>query len=407
MLIRLLGAQWLAIGFNGVISFSLSVFVARTLGPEVFGAYTLAVSVGALFGIVIDGGFGKVLLREAVQPTKGGLFGATELPSYAVGYAFMVTAGLFTSVLLVPHSFHRLTFVAIVLTFGTAVLSQFSMSILRGQGRLMRDALWQIVSRFLTATFMMVTLIAGGREPWEILSAQCAGTLFLLVILSKNQLIIPKFVVPLSVLRMTMPLLWLDLATVVYFRADMVLLRLLDIPKIEIGYYGVAYRVIESFLLLASPVGLLLFRRFRLGGRGNEQSLSLILKPAAIAGLVGLSIFAGSMLFGEYFIALAFGAMYRPAGQYLEVLSLFLAFALANGVLSQGALAFGLERVCMVAATVAAFVNIMANVCLIPTYGVMASAWTTVLTELMLGLCILIGLFVKLKNINTGSGSLK
>ena len=64
---RLLGAQWLAIAFVGGVSFVLSVFIARRFGPETFGVYAQAISLGALLGILIDGGFGKLLIRETVR----------------------------------------------------------------------------------------------------------------------------------------------------------------------------------------------------------------------------------------------------------------------------------------------------------------------------------------------------
>ena len=67
MLKRFLGAQWLAVMFVGGISFILSVFIARQLGPEMFGVYAQAVSLGALLTILIDGGFGKLLMRETVR----------------------------------------------------------------------------------------------------------------------------------------------------------------------------------------------------------------------------------------------------------------------------------------------------------------------------------------------------
>ena len=52
MIFRFLGAQWLAIGFVGAVSFDLSILVVRTLGPDLFGAYAIALSVGALVVIL-------------------------------------------------------------------------------------------------------------------------------------------------------------------------------------------------------------------------------------------------------------------------------------------------------------------------------------------------------------------
>ena len=50
MLKRLLGAQWVAIGFFGAISFLLSVAIARRFGPEAYGVYVQPVSLGGVSG---------------------------------------------------------------------------------------------------------------------------------------------------------------------------------------------------------------------------------------------------------------------------------------------------------------------------------------------------------------------
>ncbi len=166
MLKRLLGAQWLAIGVVGAISFVLSIFVARQLGPEAFGVYAQAVSLGALLSILIDGGFGKLLMRETVRVSAALETHGESLHGYAFGHALAVMAVLALLIGANPLSQHQPTLFATAGAFGAVVFANFSIAVLRGQGRLVRDALWQIVGRILTAFFVIAALWRGADAPW-------------------------------------------------------------------------------------------------------------------------------------------------------------------------------------------------------------------------------------------------
>lgn len=398
MLKRLLGAQWLAIGFVGGVSFVLSVFIARRFGPETFGVYAQAVSLGALMGILIDGGFGKLLIRETVRASPVLAKHGPNLHGFAFGHAFLVTAFLALLVLFNPFHLHWPTLLATVGAFGAAIIAQFSMAILRGQGRLMRDALWQMVSRTLTAACMALALWWGANAPWEVLAAQFLGALLLLLLLMRRGWVRPVFRIPREIYAVVLPLIWLDLATVIYFRSDILLFKLMDVQKVDVGAYGVAFRLIEACLLLATPVSLLLFRRFRLNvDVVGQETIVRVVRLAALAGGLGLLIFLLALPTADLFFRLVFGEGFGLAGGLFKVLSLMLVFALANGVLGQGVFALGLDRHYVWTATFAAVFNVAGNLLLMPAYGAWAAAWMTVVTEVVLGLGLSAALFVAWK----------
>lgn len=395
MLKRLLGAQWLAIGFVGGISFVLSVFIARRFGPETFGVYAQAISLGALLSILIDGGFSKLLMRETVRASPVLAKHGPDLHSFAFGHAFMVMAFLTLLAVINPLSLHWPTLLATVGAFGAAVVGQFSMVILRGQGRLMRDAWYQMVSRMLTAAGMAMALWWGAVAPWEMLTAQFVGAVVFFLLLMRGGWVLPKFRVPRQIYAVVLPLIWLDLATVIYFRSDILLFKMMDVPKADVGAYGLAYRLIEAFLLLATPVSLLLFRRFRQNAEAvGPNTLWVIVRLATQAGGLGLLIFLLALPTADIFFRLVFGEGFALAGGLFKVLCLMLVFALANGVLGQGVFALGLDRYYVWAASVAAFFNVAGNLLLIPAYGVWAAAWMTVATELVLGMGLSAALIV-------------
>jgi len=384
---RLLGAQWLAIVFVGGVSFVLSVFIARRFGPEIFGVYAQAVSLGALLVILIDGGFGKLLIRETVRASPALARYGADLHGFAFGHACMAIAFLALLALLNPFELHRPTLLATVSAFGATVLGQFSMAILRGQGRLVYDAFWQIVSRALTAVCMAMALWWGANAPWEILMAQFLGAVIFFLLLMRGGWVFPAFLVPRQIYAVVVPLIWLDLATVIYFRSDILLCKLMDVPRADVGAYGVAFRLIEAFLLLASPVSLLLFRRFRLDADAlGRMALVRIVRLALLAGGAGLLIFLLALPTTGVFFRLVFGEGFALAGDLFKVLSLMLVCALANGVLGQGVFALGLDRHYVWTATAAAVLNVAGNLLLLPAYGVWAAVWMTVATEVVLSI---------------------
>jgi len=398
MLRRILGAQWLAIAFVGGVSFVLSVFIARRFGPEIFGVYAQAISLGSLVGILVDGGFGKLLIRETVQTSPALAGHEAELHGFAFGHACTAIALLALLAIMNPFSLHWPTLLATVGAFGGAVLGNFSMAILRGQGRLMRDALWQMGSRTLTAACMAVVLWGGGNAPWEVLTAQFIGAGIFLLLLMRKGWVRPLFRVPRQIYAVVIPLIWLDLATVIYFRSDMLLFKLLNVSKADVGAYGVAYRLIDAFLLLATPVGLLLFRRFRLNANTlSRLNLIRIVRLAILASGVGLLIFLLALPTADLFFRLVFGEGFALAGNLFKVLCLMLVFALTNGVLGQGVFALGLDRHYVWTATVAAIFNVAGNLLLMSTYGVWAAVWMTVATELVLGIGLSAALIVAWK----------
>jgi O-antigen/teichoic acid export membrane protein len=70
---------------------------------------------------------------------------------------------------------------------------------------------------------------------------------------------------------------------------------------------------------------------------------------------------------------------------------------LPNGIITQAALAFGLERWYAVSATAAAVLNITGNLILIPRYGVMGAALMTILTEALLFVSMTTGVLLHAK----------
>jgi len=84
---RSLDAQWVAVGFVALVSLGISIIIARTLGPELFGIYSIVISGGANVAILLDGSFDRLLQRELAHPTPALMGFIPTLPQEAYGHA--------------------------------------------------------------------------------------------------------------------------------------------------------------------------------------------------------------------------------------------------------------------------------------------------------------------------------
>ena len=395
--LRLLGAQWIAIGFVGASSFFVSVLIARVLGPVNFGAYASAVSLASIASILIDGGFSKIIQREQAYPSSHLSISANQLLKLAYGHIVFVTLLSCTlGFIIFPNKLPII--ISALLFFSVLVLNQVILAELRGQGRLIREALWQILGRSLTTISIVLAVIFGANLPWHMFAVQFIGALIFTYILIKSLFVKPDFNLSWSLYRFLLPFIWLDLATMVYFRSDMVILGFLDVPNANIGHYGVAYRLIESVILISSPVGLILFRWFR------QNALSQIFPASRLVLLFSLVILVALVLATSFYIAaddvirVAYGARFTESAALLKVLCWALIFIIPNGVLGQVALANGKESSLAWLATIIAVMNVVGNLLIIPEYGVFAAAWMTIITEALLTFGLLGIIAIQLKN---------
>lgn len=393
---RALSAQWLATFFVGSVSFLLGVWVARQIGPAAFGGYAVALAAGAILAIFIDGGMRNVLMREGARAGTqlGHLSG--QLPAMAFGHALWISLFALVCALLFMTDWMVIALATIACFFGVVIV-QYCSAVLRGAGKFVEDARWLIGQRTFSAVLVVTVVLAGFQAPWHILAAWAAGSLLGVLALPGGLLLRPVFKPDPALYRVALPLLWIDLATAVYFRSDMLVLQGLGVAQEEIGQYAAAYRLIEAVILVTNPIALLLFRKLRLLALGDPQLDKRIVKAALLALVVGTVVAAVLSLLSDPVALLTYGDRYPGSAGLLAVLAWALVFVLPNAVLTQAALALDLDRAYAWAAGLAALCNLGMNFLCVETYGPIASAWATLLTEAVLTMILMVALIGRLR----------
>ena len=396
MIIKQLFSQWLATLYVGFASFAVSVFIARTVGPATFGEYSLAVATGGILAVFIDGGMRSLLTREHVRNSQHLKHLSGQLPWIAFIHALSVTtvASLLAYALLRDHL--ALALATIACFFGVTLV-QFISAILRGEGRLLADAGWQMGQRTFSAVCIVSIILLGFDSAWHILVAWTGGSIICVLIFPYGLNGKPLFKFQMSLYRTTLPLLWISFATAIYFRSDMIMLQWLGVSQDEIGQYAAAFRLIEAVILLANPLAILLFRRMRKTHDNLEMLGRDIPRAALLGAFIGLVCVLVFYYLAGPIVSMTYGSKYPDASTVLIVLSVALVFVLPNAVFTNAALALELDRPYAWAASAAAIVNIVLNFIFIERYGLFAAAWSTIAAEAILMVVLIFALSVKLK----------
>ena len=154
--IRDLLAQYGAATAVAAVSFVLTALIARKVGPEQFGLYATALSVGSILGIFLDFGFKQIIQREAARPDLPYSFrqlqGASIRNIVSIALLFIIGSALL-------YSSHLVLGVAIALCFSGLALTHVVSAGLRGQKHFVRDAWHQIASRTTSAVAIIAALL--------------------------------------------------------------------------------------------------------------------------------------------------------------------------------------------------------------------------------------------------------
>lgn len=165
------------------------------------------------------------------------------------------------------------------------------------------------------------------------------------------------------------------------------------------GIYGVAY---SFYLMVAILVYLPSVSAFpTLARYSASHQLPAYQKFVSKLGIVivGYALVIAIMLFftAPFLLLLLYGATYLGSLRPLRILVFALPFVAFNRLMVQSLNASELQQWTFVATTSGAASNITANVLLIPRYGIMSAAVTTLATEFLVGVVAYIGLLIAVR----------
>jgi len=375
---------------SAVISFVITIYIARILPLADFGSYITVISFVTLFGIFTDFGINTVVIREGAknpEDTHSLIFSTMGL-KYLLSLASMLAVIVFA--LFTPYTFEvkaLIVLMSITLLMG-GVGSMFS-AVFNIYQDMKYISIIQIAERLTFASFAFVFLVVGLGVPGVILAVIIAAfvSLTLNFVISQRiheyRLNFRPILDSKTRSAILMPAFWFGIAGLlgtVWQRVDTIMLSLLA-NMTQVGLYtpAVNYVGIGDMAVLALTGAFFPIISRTVHERIiTRKELSKYLGYFAVAGLVIVAI---TYAFGGELMILAFGPKFTESIVFINILVIGFAVNLITIPTALMLDATNNQKVHVVNATYLTGTNIGLNWILIPTLGALGAAYATTISQ--------------------------
>lgn len=377
---------------NVLYGLFIGVLVARYLGPEQFGLMNYVISYVTLFSIIAAFGMDNIEIRELAknQTKRDVILGSAFLFRLVLSVLTLVLiyvtllifeSDRFTMVMVMVYSLYLIasSFNVIRNYFTSIVLNEYVVK--TEIARTLVGAVIKILllvykcslTWFIVANTFDFFLIAGG---YIFSYRKKVGTLGNW----KFNLSVVKFLA-----RESFPLLLSGTAIIIYQRIDQVMIRNM-IDNEALGQFSVAVRIVNLIIfipsVIASTVAPILVNElktnYELYKKKRQQFVDIMIWSSIFMALL-------VSLFAHIVITLLFGIKYQEAIGVLQIMAwkaVGIAMLSASGQLI---IIEGKQKMVAIRNFIGVGVCVILNFILIPKFGILGSAWTTIISVLFAG----------------------
>jgi O-antigen/teichoic acid export membrane protein len=365
----------------------ISILLARHYGATILGQWSVGLVYANLVGTVVEGGLGRVLMRDAArdpaiagralgQVVKGRLWlGAIAVPAALAASGVMATSWSAWS--LVP--------LLVVARWIEGIQSSYQ-SALFTLGDFRIPNLLETGRRLVRLAAIGCIVAAGANIQWA------AVAMLVTAILSNRVLVrATKKVLTIDYSGATRAA-WIDAA---WFWANGVLfwitseIGLLMTAQLSgehaTGIYAAALRLTLLFLIIPRTINNFLIPRLFRSAKSGDGLHRQLSGTAIMLSALGTLIMVETWFGAEPIIELVYGEQYREAIPVFAVTAGFLALNFARIPATWYLTTSDRVRMVTIALGLAAVSNVIANLVLIPRLGSLGAAWAAVISEGLLG----------------------
>ncbi len=401
---------------NKVIDMVYAMLWLRILGPSEAGQYGFAIAIIGWFDILTSFGLNTYITREVARDRSQSnrlLSNASILRLILCVVAVPVLA-LFFLIRRATTPIDPQTVVAIWLFCIALVPSNLAAglsAVFMGHERMEIPAFASTVTTLVKVAAGGLVLIVGGG--YVGLAGVSIGvnlvTLLMLYVLVRALLFRPRLEVDWAcqrrMLRESYPLMVNSLLSTLFFRVSILLLEWLVLDDRTLGWYNTAYKYVDAVGVIPAYFTMAIFP---LMSRYAVDSRDSLLKAYRLSSKLLITIAIPLALIGwalsDVLIAILGGSQYLPEGaEILRVMIWYMPMGFINSVTQYVLIALDKQRFLTRAFLVGFGFSLLANLVLIPTVGYMASAYITVVAEIVLFIPFNAGIRRHLAPINWGA----
>ncbi len=383
---------WLFSGqvFGRLIRVAVVIYAARILGPSSWGAFSYAMSLVAFMTIFSDMGVGAIVTRESVRdPGIGDKYFSTaffiKIMLLAAGSAILIFGAPYVTNIEEVKSL--LPLISLVLVFDS--LRNFGFAVSRAKEKMQLEGINEIVTNLVIAILGIGFLAISPTSRALVMGYVIAIGLGFLIIAwqLKNYFyyLAKNFDLSLAgtIIKSSWPFAMASFLGAIMINTDVIMIGWLRSPA-EVGFYSAAQRPIQLLYVLPSLFATSLFPTLtKLANQDNHQFREILETSLATALLFALPIAAGGIILGDQIINLLFGPAYQAAVTAFQVLLLTLVIVFPSVIISNSIFAYNQQKRFVTFSTLGAAGNLLFNFLLIPQFGIVGCAISTIATQII------------------------
>jgi O-antigen/teichoic acid export membrane protein len=181
-------------------------------------------------------------------------------------------------------------------------------------------------------------------------------------------------------LREAWPLVLAIGATTIYYNCDAIILGYVSGDK-AVGLYTSAYKLMLVAFVIPATIQSVYMAVFSKVHDSHEEAKRVTNEFSTLLAWTGWPIAALGWACGSHLAILMYGDSFAESGAYLEWLCLDIGFAFMNNAIASPLLAWGYQKTVFKITALAAVLNLVANLILIPRYGAWGAVVTTIGAE--------------------------
>ena len=375
----------------------VGIWVARYLGPDQFGILNFAAAFVALFGVIAGLGLNSIVVRDLVNEAEcaGAILGSAFFLQWIAGalaYALVVvTIFVFQPEDELARVIVMVLGLMLIVKASEVVKYWFESQVLS------KYTVWIESSIYLVVSAIQVFLILNHATLMAFVWVTVAGAVFVSIglfgVYRWNAAEIGKWRIggigawrfdysrAKTLLKDSWPLLLSGMAIMVYMRIDQVMLgQMLGVESV--GIYSAAVRISEVWYFIPMAITASVFPSvIKIKKESEQKYIYRFQRLFNIMVMLGVAVAIPVTFFSDWIITLLFGPDYINAGAVL-VIHIWSGIFVSLGIISGMWLVNeNLQRFAFYRAVVGVIVNIVANIFLIPYFGVVGAAVGTLLSQ--------------------------
>ncbi len=378
-------------------------FITRYLGKEGFGDYATLLAFLAFFTAIADLGLYHISTREISR------VGADEEKVIGNIFSLRLAASLLV-VVVSPAIIFFLPYPSIVKQgiFIVALSFLFSSSyqMLNGvfQKNLAMDkvVLAELMGKVVQVAVIIISVKLKLSLLWIISSLLCYMIVSFFIVFFWSRKYI-KFKLQFdfsywkSFLKESLPLGAVAIITFLYFKMDTLMLSFMK-SNADVGIYNAAYKVLENITFFpAMVVGLVMPILSKNIFLNKKEFQDVANKTFKFFLIVIIPLIVGTLFLSEGIIGVISGSGFSESAVVLRILVFALALIFFGHFFNIILIVGNLQKKLMLILSLAAVVNISLNYFYIPKFSYLASAWASVITELVVVFFTALMVFMRIK----------